>query len=74
MSEQRSKPRDAAEQEAAAQPRRRLPLAGALRGMEEQLRRHSALEDLGPLFGAEAQGRQPNSSSSAQPAPPSGQT
>ncbi len=44
-------------------------LRGTLRQMEERLRRHSALEDLGPLFGPEAQGRVP----SAQPAPPSRQ-
>jgi hypothetical protein len=40
-----------------------------LRQMEERLLRHSALEDLGPLFGPKAQGREP----SAQPAPPSDQ-
>lgn len=40
-------------------------LQDALAGMEEQLRRHSALEDLGPLFGPKAQGRQ----SSGQPRP-----
>jgi hypothetical protein len=28
-----------------------------LRAMEQQLRQHSALEDLGPLFGPEAQGQ-----------------
>jgi hypothetical protein len=33
--------------------------------MQERLRRHSPLEDLGPLFGPEAQGRR-----SAEPAPP----
>ena len=44
-------------------------LPSTLRQMEEQLLRHSALEDLGPLFGPEAQGRVP----SAQPAPLSGQ-
>ena len=40
-------------------------LQDALAGMEEQLRQHSALEDLGPLFGPKAQGRQ----SSGQPRP-----
>jgi hypothetical protein len=28
-----------------------------LRAMEQKLRQHSALEDLGPLFGPEAQGQ-----------------
>ncbi|MGB5133896.1 MAG: hypothetical protein WBN89_01830 [Prochlorococcaceae cyanobacterium] len=41
-------------------PQQRRPdLSTTLRGMEQRLRRHSALEDLGPLFGPEAQGRQP---------------
>lgn len=31
-------------------------LAPILKDMEQQLRRHSALEDLGPLFAPEAQG------------------
>ncbi|MFM7674018.1 MAG: hypothetical protein ACKO5F_00135 [Synechococcus sp.] len=35
------------------------PEADALGNLAGQLRRHSALEDLGPLFGAEAQGRRP---------------
>ncbi|WP_254968905.1 hypothetical protein [Cyanobium sp. CH-040] len=41
--------------------RQRQPrnLTATLQAMEQQLRRHSALEDLGPLFGAEPQGRQP---------------
>jgi hypothetical protein len=32
-------------------------LKKTLQGMEQELRRHSALEDLGPLFGREAQGK-----------------
>lgn len=35
----------------------RRQLGDSLRAMERQLRQHSALEDLGPLFGPEAQGR-----------------
>lgn len=37
-------------------PRKKHNLQDALREMNEDLRRHSALEDLGPLFGPEAQG------------------
>ena len=40
-----------------------------LETMQQQLRRHSALEDLGPLFAPEAQGLQP----SGQPTPRSRQ-
>lgn len=40
-------------------PRKTHNLQDALREMNEDLRRHSALEDLGPLFGPQAQGRQP---------------
>jgi len=39
--------------------RRQADLTATLRGMEQRLRRHSPLEDLGPLFGPEAQGREP---------------
>lgn len=42
------------------------PTQETLRAIEQQLRSHSALEDLGPLFAPQAQGRQP----SAQPSPP----
>ncbi len=54
-------------------PRQGLSLEGALREMEVQLHHHSALEDLGPLFGPEAQGRRPNHQSSGEPASGSGQ-
>lgn len=39
-----------------AAQRQRRNLAATLQGMEQQLRRHSALEDLGPLFGPPAPG------------------
>jgi hypothetical protein len=45
--------------ENTAKPRQKPDLREALSDMQERLRRHSALEDLGPLFGPEAQGRRP---------------
>lgn len=44
-------------------PRRRPPLARVLRDLEAQLQSHSDLEDLGPLFAPEAQGRESSRSS-----------
>ncbi|MFO8236999.1 MAG: hypothetical protein R6U00_01845 [Prochlorococcaceae cyanobacterium] len=40
-------------------PRRRHDLNATLKRIERELRRHSSLEDLGPLFGPQAQGREP---------------
>ncbi|QPN64025.1 hypothetical protein [Synechococcus sp. CBW1004] len=37
--------------------RQKPQLLETLQDMEQQLRRHPPLEDLGPLFGPEAQGR-----------------
>ncbi len=73
MSEQQRSPSDAAGHEAAAQPRRTDQMENALREMEGQLRRHSALEHLGPLFAPEAQGRQQDDQPSGEPPPPGGQ-
>jgi hypothetical protein len=41
----------------ATNERQKPQLLGTLQDMEQQLRRHPHLEDLGPLFGPEAQGR-----------------
>lgn len=40
-----------------AGPANRQKLRLTLRAMEQKLRQHSALEDLGPLFGPEARGQ-----------------
>lgn len=49
---------EAAPQPHAPQPHGPQPAqADALGNLAQQLRHHSALENLGPLFGAEAQGR-----------------
>ncbi len=52
-----------------ARPRGSKARIQALEAMQQRLQRHSALEDLGPLFAPEAQGLQP----SGQPAPPRSQ-
>jgi hypothetical protein len=56
-------------QQSSSTPEYTANPAPALAGMAKRLRRHSALEDLGPLFGPKAQGRQPDSQPTVQPAP-----
>ncbi|MFQ6539105.1 MULTISPECIES: hypothetical protein [Aphanothece] len=43
------------------------PLQGTLETMRRRLRSHSPLEDLGPLFGPEAQGRGENRAGEPSP-------
>lgn len=73
MSDPTSSPPEAAGRDVADRPRQALPLQGALAAMQAQLRRHSPLEDLGPLFAPEAQGCPPSPESGTPADPPSGQ-
>jgi hypothetical protein len=50
------------EQEGMASPESSAPPEeprGTIEAMRQQLEQHSALEDLGPLFGPEANGQEP---------------
>ncbi len=73
MHAQRSQAGGAAGHEPTTPPRQGPSLEGALHEMEVQLRQHSALEELGPLFGPEAQGHRLNHQSSGEPASGGGQ-